>query len=351
VTAPLPPRAVLIVRLSALGDVVVAAPLASALRRAHPDARLAWLVEDRFAGAIEGHPALDRVMVFPRARLRELRRSGRWITLLREVRAFLRELRSAGPFDLALDVQGLLKSAFLAYLSGARVRVGLGSREGSGLLMTRVNRRRRDSRRIGSQYRALLESMGIAPGEFLPELFPGEEGRREAALLLAETGLEGRFAALCPFTTRPQKHWRPDGWAEVARGLAERGLSIAVLGGPGDREAARKLVSSFPPGSVDLAGRTTVKGAAAVIERSALLAGVDTGLTHFGVALGVPTVALFLSTSPYLDAGRPQAVVLYHPRNCSPCRRRPACGGAFPCREDVAAAEVLAAADRLAGLR
>ncbi len=346
-TASGPPRGVLIVRLSALGDVVVAAPLASALRRAHPSARLVWLVEDRCAGAIEGHPALDRVLVFPRARLRALARAGRLPTLLREARAFLCELRAAGPFDLALDVQGLLKSAILTLLSGARERIGLLSREGGGLLMTQVERRRRASDRIGQQYRSLLEGMGIDPGELLPELAVGEEDRREAARLLAEAGVEGRFAVFCPFTTRPQKHWLNERWAQAARELAERGLKVVVLGGPGDREAARALTAHFPPGSADLSGATSVKGAAAVIERAALLVGVDTGLTHFGVALGVPLVALFLSTRPYLDAGRPQAVVLHHSRDCSPCRRRPVCEGAFPCREDIAAAEVLAAADRL----
>jgi heptosyltransferase-1 len=123
-----------------------------------------------------------------------------------------------------------------------------------------------------------------------------------------------------------------------------------MLGGPGDRAPAAAIAGAAGVGRViDLTGRTSLPVAAALIDRCRALVGVDTGLTHMGIALRRPTLALFGSTCPYLDTARPDATVIYHPRDCSPCRRRPSCGGRFDCMRDIGVDEVLAALDRLAG--
>jgi heptosyltransferase-1 len=102
------------------------------------------------------------------------------------------------------------------------------------------------------------------------------------------------------------------------------------MGGPGDSEAAARIAGASPT-MVNLVGQLKLDETVAAIADSALLVGVDTGLTHMGTALGVPTVGLFGSTRPYLDTGSSRTAILYEPMACSPCRRHPTCAGAFHC--------------------
>ena len=97
----------------------------------------------------------------------------------------------------------------------------------------------------------------------------------------------------------------------------------------------------------DLTGRTAIGEAAALIQEASLLVGVDTGLSHMGIAFGIPSVLLFGATRPYLDTGRANAEVIYHPLPCSPCRRRPTCHGDYTCMRSIEAAEVMAAIERV----
>ncbi|HEY0877970.1 MAG TPA: glycosyltransferase family 9 protein, partial [Zeimonas sp.] len=128
---------ILIVRTSAIGDVVFASPLAAALRRTWPDAYIAWAVEPGIDALVANDPAIDECIVWPKKQWRTLLRSGRLVALVREIRRFRTLLRER-RFDLALDLHGLAKSAFLAWLSGAPRRIGLGAREGSAHLVTEV---------------------------------------------------------------------------------------------------------------------------------------------------------------------------------------------------------------------
>ena len=337
-------NAILLVRLSAIGDIVFASPLVTALRRAYPQARIAWLVQPEYQSLLEQHPGLDEVLVWPVAEWRELWRRRRFRDLSREIGAF-RGLLTSHRFDLALDLQGLLKSGVLTRLSGARERIGLGSREGSQRLMTRVIPRGGDSARIGSEYLHLAQVLGLPDGRFTMEIHYGPDDGRFAGDIVEREGLSRGFAVICPFTTRPQKHWLETRWAELANRLRrELGLPVILLGGPGDREAAGRIRDLADDEPIDLVGKTNLLQAAALIDRSALLIGVDTGLSHMGLAFARPSLLLFGSTCPYLDTTRANARVLYHRLDCSPCRRKPTCGGAFTCMKSIEVEEVLSAA-------
>ncbi|MCG7962328.1 MAG: glycosyltransferase family 9 protein, partial [Candidatus Thiodiazotropha taylori] len=100
---------------------------------------------------------------------------------------------------------------------------------------------------------------------------------------------------------------------------------------------------------INLVGETSLRQAAALIARGSLVVGVDTGLTHIGIAMNRPTLCLFGSTRPYLDTTHENAQVIYHPRSCSPCKRKPTCQGSFDCMAEITAAEVVARANRLPG--
>ena len=171
---------------------------------------------------------------------------------------------------------------------------------------------------------------------------------RGAALgLLYEQNLAPGFVALCPYTTRPQKHWVNGYWPRLAHALAEGGQVCAVLGGSAERESAQRLVSGLPAGSVNLAGQTPLHLLPAVLEQAGLVIGVDTGLTHIGVALERPTLALFGSTCPYTRGASSPLQVMYDALPCAPCKRRPTCGGRFDCLRGLTPERVAVAAQRL----
>lgn len=332
---------ILIVRTSAIGDVVFASPFAFALKQTHPTAHLAWLVEPGIHELLVDDPSIDEVILWPRAEWVALWREGRYDELRQRIGAFRRELR-ARQFDLAIDLQGLLKSGLLTWMSGAKRRIGLGSREGSQWLMTETVSRHMPSTRMGPEYLRLAEYLALETGRFLPRLCLSPQVTASAAELLAARGLANTpYAVFAPFTTRPQKHWFEAAWIALARRLHdELGVTPVILGGPGDREAAERMATAAP-GSVALAGATRLPEAAALVRQAALLVGVDTGLTHMGAAFGTPTVALFGSTCPYTDGGRSNFRVIWLGMPCSPCQRKPTCHGQFPCLRDITPERVL----------
>lgn len=328
-----PPRRILIVRLSAIGDVVMASGLIPALRARWPEAEISWLTEPATVPLLRHNPDLREVIAWPRAEWQRLWRERRWRKLWLRVRRFHAQLR-ARRFDLVLDAQGLLKSGVMAWFAGAPRRVGLLSREGSQWLMTeRIGPRPGDDPRMSHEYRDLADHLGAPAGSFRLDLAVGQAAREAARAALAAAGVPlgtGRFAVLAPFTTRPQKHWFEDRWVGLAAALRAEGIVPVLLGGPGDQPAAERMTAAGPM-LISLVGQLRLDETVAAIADSALLVGVDTGLTHMGTALGVPTVGLFGSTRPYLDAGTPSTAILYEPLPCSPCRRHPTCGGAYHC--------------------
>lgn len=349
-------RRILVVRLSARGDLVFASPLAGALRRRYPDAHIAWVAEERTAEIIVHNPHLDEVIVWQRGTWKHLLRRWRWGTLAREAVDFFASLRER-RFDVAIDAQGLLRSGLVALLSGAPVRIGLGSREGSRLLMTRVVRRGGDERAIASEYRHLAEGLGLPTDPFVMEIPRGRRETAKAAAMLEEEGLPGNFVAVCPFTTRHYKHWFEDRWSALIGLVRARiGMGVALLGGPGDRAAVDRILSGIAdpqvhaPPIVDLVGKTTLGEAAAVVSRCSALVGVDTGLSHMAHAFGRPAVLLFGSNTPYLDRPSPVATILHSGRACSPCRGKLVCDGRIDCMRDISVEQVCAALESRLGV-
>ncbi len=338
---------ILIVRLSAIGDIVMASPLIKAARRRYPNAHIAWLVQPEVADLLRANPDLDELIEWPRDRWRQLWQQRQWRRLWREIGRFKAELWGR-EFDVTVDAQGLLKSGVLTWLSGARERIGLGSKEGSGLLMTRVVPKPDVDSRIGSEYLHVARELGWETEPFEMEVVLTPEDDAFVRGFLEREGLTNGYVVLAPFTTRPQKHWTKTGWAELAARLhRDFGLPSVVLGGPGDRKAFHALAEGFDTPLHGLVGESTLRQSAAVIRQARLTVGVDTGLTHMGIAVGVPTIALFGATCPYLDPRSPVARVIYRHRSCSPCRRNPVCDGAFPCMTSITAREVVSVAKEL----
>jgi len=340
-------KSILIIRLSAIGDIVMSTLILEPLTAKYPEAKLCWLVQPEAADLLTENKLLDEVIVLPRKKWRQLYQEGKWLTLAREIGRFRKLLRSK-KYDMVIDAQGLLKSGILARFSGAKKRIGLGSREGSHFLMTKVIERPANDKRIGSEYRCLIRALGMDESKCRMRVSIASDDEEFARRLVNEHSLARSYAVVCPFTTRPQKHWFDKNWNIVINRVdRELGMPVIILGGPGDREAARVLVDSNDNNVTNMTGKTRLRQAAALIKNAKLLIGVDTGLTHMGTAFEIPTIALFGSTCPYLETDSNKTRVIYRNLECSPCRRKPTCDGDYTCMKLITADEVIDTAREL----
>lgn len=320
-----PPRRVLLVKPSAIGDVVHALPVLSLMRRAWPEAHIAWLIAPACSGLVEGHPMVSETITFDRRGLSGWYRSpaaaGRLGGLLRRLRE--------GRFDLVLDLQGLLRSGLLSYATGAPIRVGLASaREGARSFYTHrvpdVGTSRHGAgtpRHAVDRYLDAAEFLGLGrhPVEFVFHVTQADEAAADAYL----GPLQGRpFAVLVPGANWPTKRWPAQHFAALARLLREHlGLAVVVVGSAGDAELSREVGPD-----VSLCGRTTLGELTAVLSRATVVVANDTGPMHIAAALGRPLVTLFGPTDPRRTGPyRRAASVLQVDVPCVPCLSRGCC--------------------------
>jgi heptosyltransferase-1 len=291
---------VLLTRLSALGDIVHTWPLAEALTSGEHSAELAWVVEEPFLPLVAGHP---RVALAIPVATRRWRRN----PLSAETRrAFLEARRSARSFsaDVALDPQGLLKSAAWGLLSGTGERIGLDRafrRETlAGVCYTRTVMPPPGTRHVIDINLSLAGALGLAPtGGATPDgsfLLRGQDLARgpETVVLLPGTGGRG-------------KAWPAGSYAALARELAARGFRVCVAWGPGERPLAETVVGGAGGGAT-LAAPTTLLELASLLAGSATVVGGDTGPVHLAASLGVATTAVFVTTDPERNGPRGRRV-------------------------------------------
>ncbi|MEN6521668.1 MAG: glycosyltransferase family 9 protein [Armatimonadota bacterium] len=332
---------ILIVRLSAIGDVVMTTAAVRALRRRMPGARITWVVEPKSAGILDGNPDIDEKIAFDR--------SGPASFLK------LAQVLRKSKFDVALDFQGLARSALVTAASGAKRRIGYAdSREFSGVAYNETvacakTTSKRRCRHGMACYMKLLEPLGIVPDDRDGDMriAISDEERESAAEIAFEAGLGvGEHAvALCPATTRANKHWSEEGWSKLADSLwKEMGLRGVFLGVKKDRELIDRILAKTEAPAINLAGCTTLKQAVAVQDRCSLIVAVDTGLLHTSVAIGKPSVGIFGPTTAWQNhIHRYNFAVVRKDMDCVPCYKKPKCER-FECITDVTPEDVLSAA-------
>lgn len=340
---------ILIVRLSAIGDVIHALPVLDALRRALPEAHLGWAVHPGPANLLQGHPQLDELVVVPR---RDWTPGG----LLR-IRRLLRE---HGPWDAAVDVQGLTKSGLVALLSGARQRIGFAGPASREINAVFINCRVRPrARAVIDMNLELLRPLGIEPGPARAVLHENAEDIAHVCEWAAEARIgPGSTLLLDAFAGWETKVWPRERWLLVAREVARRhGLRPLLAYGPGEYDSAAALAAeiSAPGCQPVLPPPTTLRQYTAMVRRYVAAAvGGDTGPIHLAAALGVPTVMMFgpsdaQRNAPVFADARFETI-----QDCSqPCAgtfaRRCPHHAAGHCMDGVTAEAVLAALDRLLG--
>lgn len=293
------PRRFVLVRLSALGDVVHALPVAAALRRHQPDAWIAWIVERREAALLRGHPALDAVIELDsRAWRRAAPRTA--LAALREARRRLR----AFEVDAAIDLQGLVKSGIVTRATRARIRIGFSAgrcRERLNALFT--NRRVTPGPECAhavDQYLALLRPLGVTSPRVEFDLPRDEDAEARVDDFFVGAGLKPRqrLVALNPGAGNPDKRWASARFGALARRLAGAGLAVLVTWGPGEEVTAREIAAIGGAG-VTPTPPTDLLGLLAVLRRTSVVVGGDTGPLHLAAALGRPCVGLY---APPVDA-------------------------------------------------
>lgn len=303
---------VLLVRTSALGDVVNALPALAAIRRHRPEAKIAWVVDEAFAPLLEGHQSLDQVIAAP---LRRVRRTGSRLAGARDTARFLARLRAFGA-DVALDLMGNHKGASIAWLSGARRRLGLdrsGRRERSSTIWINeavAPRGRHAVDRMLDLVRAL--EVPVEPPDFAPERLACGRGRE----------LEGDYVYIHPGAAWGNKRYPPERWGRVAATLAARtGLAIHVGAAPGEEGLADGVVAASGGAArrLELPDLGSLAGA---LRRARLVLGGDTGALHLAAAFGRPVLGVHGPTDPELHGPRGAADLLFERLPCSFCHRR-----------------------------
>ena len=337
---------ILIVKPSALGDVVHSLPVLSVLRRNFSEAHIAWLVKKEFAGVLAGCAALDQIIAWDRGRWRTVRQG--WQSLS-EFWRFIKAIELTG-FDLVIDLQGLFRSGLMAYGTGAPVRVGFSTaRE----LSHKFYNIKVDPPSIAmhavDRYLFVADRLRLASGPARFELGVDDNARREMLARFGARKHAGQpLVAVAASTQWPTKEWPAKRFAEVADGLISTfDARIVLVGTSDERERADTVRYHMRGDAVNVAGETTLPELVALIAEADLIVTNDSGPMHIADALGTPLVAVFgptdpVRTGPYLQR---RNVVRAEDCACAPCLRR-YCTERH-CMHRIPAGAVLRVAERL----
>lgn len=303
------PRRILIVKPSSLGDVVHSLPLLARLSERFPDAEIDWVIARGLEGLLEGHPMISRLWVIDKDKWKNL---GSFTDMISELLSISRNMKERG-YDLTIDLQGLLRSGIITWLSGAKVRLGLSdSREGSHLFYTHEAQTGK-SRHAVDRYLDAARRLGCPEK---PVTFP----------ILAEPyplSNDDPYAVLVPGARWQTKRW-PAAWFGA---LASRlPISSFVVGSRGDAWLADKVVRHSKGKAESLAGKTNLKELATILHGAKYVITNDTGTMHIAAGLGVRVIAIFGPTDPSKTGpyGHGHAV-LTKKLPCSPCRNKNNC--------------------------
>lgn len=318
-----PEPRILLVKLSALGDVIHTLPTLEALRATYPQARITWLVEEAAAPLLIGHPALDEVWVSRRQSCLKTGNNGlNWPTVVRQLAQLMKRLRQR-EFDLVLDVQGLMKSAVWVALARSPRKVGYDrSREGSYLVLNeRLAPFDREAHAVW-RYLHLAEYVGAAPAVPRFRLPLTEDTGGWLTPLWQDRSRP--LIVLHPSARWPTKCWPEARFAELAdRLVRDWQVRVVFTGGIGDGPMIARIIAQMQTAALDLSGRTSLLELARLYQQADLAVTTDTGPMHLAAALGTPVVALFGPTAPWRTGpfgDGHQVVRLGLP--CSPCFQR-----------------------------
>jgi heptosyltransferase I len=345
------PRSVLVVKLSAIGDVIQTLPMVEALKNQYPRAGIDWLVEEESSDLLIGHPALNRVIVSRRKSwLKRLFRKGEFRKTLREIGLFLGELRSR-HYDLVIDNHGILKSGLLVMLSRGKRKIGFQrsagiAEEGNYLFTNERYKPLSIERHARERYLDLVSQMGVPVNEAAPDYPLSRDFSQKAEDFLREKKFLSRpLVVIHPMAKWETKQWPRENFSRLISALAKRKAPVVITGSPQDVDPVGEILSRVEDSAavLDLTGKTSLKELAAIFSLADLVLTPDTGPMHLAAAVKAPLIALFGPTAPWRTGPcGDHSLVIRKDLACSPCFKKKC--PTRECMNSITVEEVLKAA-------
>jgi len=347
-------KRILIIRLSAIGDVVRALPSFALIRERFPNAEISWVVEENAYDILGGMSEIDEIILFPRKRLTQKAKNP--LTFFGAIVEFVRFLKGVKnkDFDIALDYHGILKSGIISYFSGAPIRLGFAkgfSKEMNHLF----NNRKIDLPvpKLSRIARNLLLTEELTGRGNLPETYieTTEEDKRAVDDIETEYLSVKRPRVIVHPGTSPKtiyKRWGADRFAAVSDILiSELDADVIITYGPGEKDTANDVKKAMKHDATILKRPLKLRELAELYRRSDVYIGGDTGPMHIASFVGTPVVAIFGPTDPIENEPYEKTpfVMIRKPVDCSPCRKRDCVKGV--CFDDISPREVADAAVKL----
>ena len=346
---------ILIVKLSAIGDVIHTLPALNAIRNYYPDANITWLVEEDAASLVIGHKALDRVIVSKRKRWLRALRSLFLLSTIKDVYGFIKVLRDT-RYDMILDFQALLKSGILIALARGQRKIGFGKglehMEHSYMFLNeRIPAVDMEIHAL-TRGMVLLNAIGIPTNEIEYKLPVSNDDCEKVDELMKRHDINGvKFLiAINPVAKWESKLWPKERFARLADMIIdEYDARIIFTGGSEDRHIIQDIMSAMKGRALNLAGHTTLKMLAALYEKTVLVISTDTGPMHLAAAMETPVVAIFGPTAPWRTGpyGSGHRVVRADPE-CSPCFKRQC--ETMDCMHQISVDQVFDAVSKIIGV-
>ncbi len=338
-------EAIAIIRLSALGDIIHALPVANILRREYPASKISWIVDTRYQEILEGHVDIDEIIPID---------TQRWKGGIAGIGAFLHDIRDLSKkfaerrFSLVLDLQGLMKSGILSAMTKAHKRVGFdraNCRESLNTIFNNVHiAPLGEDRHIIDKNLAFLRRLAINTQNWEWRIPLRSEQERFAEGFIAGLKIKDKspLVGINPGAQWETKRWGVERYSILADRLKrELGAEVIWTWGPGEKPLVDEIRRRMEEKSI-AAPPTTVQELSALTGRFDLFIGGDTGPLHLAVAVGVPTVSIYGPTDPARNGPYGQGHrVLYHELDCSGCHKR-TCNN-FRCLDPITVDDVFGA--------
>lgn len=286
-------KRILIIEVNWLGDVLFSTPFIRAVRDNYPDSHIACLVHPRAAGMLESNPAVDELIVYDEEGVHK--------SVVAKAR-LVGDLKKE-KIDIAYILHRSFTKALIAYLAGAKERIGYASKNRAILLTRPLREKPPDSIHKVEYFLDIARQTGLKAVSISYEFFVSDKDRKFAEDFMKSSGIHAgtRFVAICPGGNWPPKRWPAENFASLCDRLFEKyGLKTVITGSAADRPLAQKITALMKSTAVNTAGLTTIRQLGAILEKASLVVADDTGSMHMAVAMKAPTIALFGPTSPKL---------------------------------------------------
>jgi lipopolysaccharide heptosyltransferase III len=322
-------KRILLIKLRYLGDVVLSTPVLPLIRKQFPEAKMTFLVNPETAGVLEDNPYLDEVWMLPRKPW--------WQQLL-----FVMRVRNA-KFDIVIDLTDGDRSAFLAWVSGAPVRLGYNHEQRwRGNFYSQVLPSAYGSMHMVEYHQQAIVGLGIHGSVGEPEVYIHSETRPQNEEELGNLSVKGKSIVLIHPTARYEfKSWPLERFAAVADWLSGQGVCVALIGSQREILIGQQIMNLTKHKPVNLMGKTGLSELIALMKQSILLIGNDGGPMHIAAAVGCPVLGLFGPTDPGVWGPRgSKAKVIYKGLNCEECFYPGCSRGEESCMRQISVEEV-----------